>query len=47
MAAERIGVSCAAGGRLEGGRRGAEVAARQCACGRPLERRARWGVVMA
>ena len=33
------GVSCAAGGRLKGGGRGAEAGARQCACGRPLKDR--------
>jgi len=34
------GVSRAAGRRVEGGGRGQEAAARQCAYGRPLERRA-------
>jgi len=33
------GVSCAAGGRVERGGRRYEAAARQCACGRPLEHR--------
>ena len=37
--AERFGVSCAAGERLEGGGRRHEAAARQCACGRPVMRR--------
>ena len=36
------GVSCAAGGRVNGGGRWHEAAARQCAYGRLLERRARW-----
>jgi len=46
MAAERTGVSCAAGGRVKGGGRRQEAAARQCACGRPMEHRARWGVII-
>ena len=37
VAAERIAVSCAAGRRLKGGGQREEAAARQCACGRPLE----------
>jgi len=40
------GVSCAAGRRLEGGGRRAEAAARQCACGRPVERQERWVVAV-
>ena len=36
------GVSCAAGRRVKGGGRWQEAAARQCACGRPLERKERW-----
>jgi hypothetical protein len=36
------GVSCAAGRRLKGKGRRQEAAARQCACGRPIDREERW-----
>jgi len=42
--AERRAVSCAAGGRVEGGGHGREAAARQCACGRPVKCQERWDV---
>ena len=46
-AAQRTAVSCAAGERLERAGPRQEAAARQCACGRPLERQKRWGVASA
>jgi len=40
-------VSCAAGGRVKGGGPRQEATARQCACGRPVERQVHWEITSA